>query len=204
MAADVAEKKSAFHRKGAASLFSFYAAAGRWVSFFFWRQMTDCLTVSRLCLYLPQHSTTCFMNSLQEKKKTKKQQSESAAWLKVAQSNIDCLLFCHPALSRLQNKHSLVSLHLCLKSTFCVPFRHTRALRQLLSLLHKWNKSPLCKKWWGHGKKGWYYFSIRMWSKYQEACKGWYIWAIRRRFLRSRGKREEIKCRRHQSVITLS
>lgn len=87
------------------------------------------------------------------KKKKKWQQSESAAWLKVAQSNIDCLLFCHPALSRLLNKHSLVSLHLCLKSTFCVPFRHSRALRQLLSLLHKWNKSPLCKKWWGHGKK---------------------------------------------------
>lgn len=148
---DATERKAAFHREGAAFLWSFYTAAGRWVFFFFFffcRQLTDCLArFFSICLSAAQ-LVPCVLG---ERKKT--QQSGSAAWLKVAQSNIDCLLFCHPALSLLQNKHSLVSLHRCLKSTFCVPFRHKRALRQLLSLLHKWNKSPLCKKWWGHGKK---------------------------------------------------
>lgn len=86
------------------------------------------------------------------RKKEKTKTAEQKCCL--AKSNVDCLLFCHPALSLLQNKHSLVSFHLCLKRTFCVPFRHTRALRHLLLLLHKWNKSLLCKKWWGHGKKG--------------------------------------------------
>lgn len=101
-------------------------------------------------LYLPQNSATCSVHSLhthEKKRKTEKSRAEVAP----AQSNIDCLPLCHPAL--LQNKYSLVSLHLCLKSTFCVPFRRTRARCQLLSLLHKWNKSLLCKKWWGHGKR---------------------------------------------------
>lgn len=52
-------------------------------------------------------------------------------------------------------------------------------------------------------KKGWYYFSIKMWSKYQKACKGWYIWTIRGWFLTTYGEREEIKCRRHHNVKTL-
>lgn len=90
----------------------------------------------------------------------------------------------------LPHKCSPVSLHLCLKSTLLlgigVPLSNMWAHCQLLSLLHKWNKSQLCKKWCGHGK-GWYYFSIRSWSKYQEACKSWYVWTIRTLFSKNGG-----------------
>lgn len=150
MAADVAEKKGSIPSQGRGLSVQFLR--GCWMLGECFVKANDWLSHRVSPLSLSASAQQNLVHAFFARKK-KKQQSESAAWLKVAQSNIDCLLFCHPALSRLQNKHSLVSLHLCLKSTFCVPFRHSRALRQLLSLLHKWNKSPLCKKWWGHGKK---------------------------------------------------
>lgn len=152
MTADVAEtseEKGSIHPWGRGGYFQLHTAAALLDEFLSSVDWSSCC--GYILLYLPQPSATCSVVSLHAHKK--EENRKSGGEVALAQSNIDCLLLCHPALLLLQNKYSLVSLHLCLKSTFCVPFRRTRAHCQLLSLLHKWNKSLLCKKWWGHGKR---------------------------------------------------
>lgn len=97
-------------------------------------------------------------------------------------------------------KRSLVSLQLYLKRTLLagvpVPFSNMWALCQLLSLLHKRNKSLPCSKRRGHGKR-WYYSSIRSWSKCWGACKG-------ERVGFAAGHGEHIKSPFRWSLITVS
>lgn len=114
-------RKAAFTREGVVVISSFTQLLLRWMSFC--RRLTGRLAAATflyICLSTAQLAPFVLCTRA-EKEENRKRGAEVAP----AQSNIDCLPLCHPALSLLQNKHSLVSLHLCLKSTFCVPFRRT-------------------------------------------------------------------------------
>lgn len=110
--------------------------------------LIDCLSLKHWLLLhsvtLPYYSylDSCFASQMLLERKS--------YWVKVVNNTKrHWLLSILPSNSFiLPHKHSLVSLHLCLKSSLLfgvsVPFSNMWALCQLLSLLHKWNKSLLC------------------------------------------------------------
>lgn len=135
---------------------------------------------------------------------------QKSCWVKKlhgSQSDIDCLLFCHLALSLLHHKSSLVSLHLRLKSTFhfLPSVFHLATYGHSASCFHCYINvtNPFSVRNDADTEKDDIISPSGLSPKTRKLVQAEVFWAWRG-YSRRAGHREEINNRCQQSLITLS